>query len=180
MSREERQLIKLSSNNSQALISILLGDGHIQKRSSTANSRFMFGQTSVEHKAYYESVFKSFEPYCTADIKSYLKTWTDEWNDKVYQSLSFATMALPRFNSFRESFYSDGKKIVPFNIDVLLTDISLAHWIMDDGSKHGKGIHLNVYAFSEEDIKRLTDILFNKFELKCSVHTPNGKPTIYV
>jgi hypothetical protein len=99
--REERQLIKLSSNSSQALIGILLGDGHLQKRSSTANSRFMFTQTSVDHKAYYEFVFKLFEPYCTADMKSYLKTWTDKRNGKVYQSLSFATMALPCFNIFR-------------------------------------------------------------------------------
>ncbi|KAG2195740.1 hypothetical protein INT47_004844 [Mucor saturninus] len=180
LSREERQLIKLSSNSSQALIGILLGDGHLQKRSSTANSRFMFAQTSVDHKAYYEFVFKLFEPYCTADMKSYLKTWTDKRYGKVYQSLSFATMALPCFNVFRESFYPNGKKIVPVNIGELLTDISLAHWIMDDGSKQGKGIHLNVYAFSEEDIKRLTDTLSNKFGLKCSVHTPKNKPRIYL
>lgn len=154
----------------------------------------MFAQTSVDHKAYYEFVFKLFEPYCTADMKSYLKTWTDKRNGKVYQSLSFATMALPCFNIFRESFYpnlppeaqlisprgGNGKKIVPVNIDELLTDISLAHWIMDDGSKQGKGIHLNVYAFSEEDIKRLTDTLSNKFGLKCSVHTPKNKPRIYL
>lgn len=179
MSREERQLIKLSSNSSQTLIGILLGDGHLQKRSSTANSKFMFAQTSVNHKAYYKFVFKLFEPYCTADIKSYLKTWTDKRNGKIYQSLSFATMTLPCFNVFRESFYPNGK-IVPANVDELLTDIGLAHWIMDDGSRQGKGLHLNMYAFSEEDIKRLADTLSNKFGLNCSVHTPKNKPKVYL
>jgi len=181
LSKEERKLIKLSSDSHQALIGILLGDGHIQKRSSTGNSRFMFAQTAVGNEYYYYSVFKLFEPYCTANMESYLNTWVDKRNGKTYQSLSFATMALPCFNVFRESFYPNGKKIVPTNIDKLLTDISLAYWIMDDGSKQGKGLSIWVCAFSKEDIQRLTNTLFNKFGLKCSVHGIDSRqPRIYV
>lgn len=51
---------------------------------------------------------------------------------------------------------------------------------MDDGFKQEKGFHLNVYVFSEENIKRLTDTLSNKFGLKCSVHTPKNKPSFYL
>lgn len=90
-------------------------------------------------------------------------------------------MALPCFNIFRESFYPNGKKIVPTNIDELLTDIGLAYWIMDDGSKQRKGLSLWVCAFSKEDIQRLIDILFNKLGLKCSVHGIDSRqPRIYV
>lgn len=73
-------------------------------------------------------------------MKSYLKTWTNKRNKKVYQSLSFVTMALLCLNVFRESFYlnppgdtiglawgGNRKKFVPANIDELLTNISLAH-----------------------------------------------------
>ena len=89
-------------------------------------------------------------------------------------------MALPCFNSFREAFYPDGKKLVPYNIDELLTDIGLAHWIMDDGSKQGNGLHLNVYAFSPECVDRLINVLTNKFGLKCSIHFKDDKTRIYV
>lgn len=78
---------------------------------------------------------------------------------------------------FRDIFYSEGKKVVPSNIDELLTDIGLAHWIMDDGSKHGDGLHLNVYAFSPECVDRLINVLTTKFGLKCSIHLKNGQPS---
>jgi len=34
-------------------------------------------------------------------------------------------------------------KIVPLNIEELITPIGLAHWIMDDGLKSGNGICLS-------------------------------------
>jgi hypothetical protein len=86
----------LSSNSSQTLIGISLGDGYLQKRSSTANSRFMFAQTSVDHKAYYEFIFKLFEPYSTADTKSYLKIW----RQKKWESLSIIIFCYYGFTLF--------------------------------------------------------------------------------
>ena len=97
-------------------------------------------------------------------------------------------MALPCFNSFLDTFYpspgaalpplpdtpaarcatgAEGKKLVPYNIDKLLTNINLAHWIMDNGSKQGDGLHLNVYAFSPECVDRFINVLTNKFGIKC-------------
>ena len=37
-------------------------------------------------------------------------------------------------------------KIVPINIQELLTPRGLAYWIMDDGSLKNKGLHLNTYG----------------------------------
>jgi hypothetical protein len=77
-------------------------------------------------------------------------------------------------------FYLNNLKVVPSDIFNLLTEIGLVHWIMDDGSKHGKGLHLNVYAFSIEDVNRLINTLENKFGLKCSIHLKGNKPRIYI
>ena len=41
----------------EVLIGILLGDGHIVKRSSTANSRLVYAQTAVAHKEYFDYVY---------------------------------------------------------------------------------------------------------------------------
>jgi hypothetical protein len=89
-------------------------------------------------------------------------------------------MALPCFNIYRENFYPSGNKIVPHNINELLTPIGLAHWIMDDGSKQGKGLHLNSYSFSSECIDRLVNHLQIKFGLKCSIHLKESKPRIFI
>ncbi len=90
-------------------------------------------------------------------------------------------MQLPCFNLFRELFYKLGKKIVPVNIYDLLTARGLAFWIMDDGSRHGEGLHISAYGFSEEDIDKLLLVLQDKFKLKCSIHfNRDNKPRIYI
>ena len=61
-------------------------------------------------------------------------------------------------------------KVVPNNIFELLTPKGLAFWIMDDGSRQGDGLHISVYAFSNEDLDKLMFTLQTKFNLKCSIH----------
>ncbi len=39
------------------LVGILLGDAHIERRSSTANSRLVYSQTAVAHKEYFDFVY---------------------------------------------------------------------------------------------------------------------------
>jgi len=108
------------------------------------------------------------------------KIWTDKRSNTKYQSSSFTTLSLPCFNVFRELFYFKGKKIVPKNIDELLTYRGLAYWIMDDGSIQNKGLHLNIYSFSDEDVELLLKTLRVKFLLKCSIHKHKAGNRIYI
>lgn len=90
-------------------------------------------------------------------------------------------MQLPCFNVFKEMFYVLNVKIVPNNIYELLTPKGLAFWIMDDGSRHGDGLHISVYAFSNKDVDKLMFTLQSKFNLKCSIHyNRDNKPRIYI
>jgi hypothetical protein len=57
--------------------------------------------------------------------------------------LHFYTMCLPCFHSLYNLFYVNGTKIVPRIIGDIITDVSLAYWSMDDGSKAGSGFYLN-------------------------------------
>lgn len=50
----------ISDDLKEVLIGILLGDGHIVKRSSTANSRLVYAQTAVAHKEYFDYVYSFF------------------------------------------------------------------------------------------------------------------------
>jgi hypothetical protein len=52
---------------------------------------------------------------------------------------------------------------------------------MDDGSKQGSGLHISVYAFTNQDVDKLMFVLQDKFNLKCSIHyNRDNKPRIYI
>ena len=60
LSSAERALMIIPDDLKEVLIGILLGDGHIVKRSSTANSRLVYAQTAVAHKEYFYYVYSFF------------------------------------------------------------------------------------------------------------------------
>ena len=54
--------------------------------------------------------------------------------------------------SFPYGLREGAEKIVPINIENLLTPRGLAYWIMDDGSLQNKGLHLNTYSFTSKEV----------------------------
>lgn len=163
------------------LIGILLGDAHIVKRSSTVNSRLVYAQTAIAHKAYFEYVYSFFTTFCVKDYIPQLRVLRDKRTNKIYSAISFTTMQLPCLNVFRKLFYLSNLKTVPNNIYELLTAKGLAFWIKDDGIKQGTGLHISVYAFSNSDVDKLMFTLQDKFNLKCSIHyNRDNKPRIYI
>lgn len=160
---------------------IILGDAHIVRRSSTGNSRLVYAQTAVAYKEYFNYVYSLFMPFCAKDYISPSSIIRDNRTLKKDTAISFTTMQLPCFNVFKEMFYLSNVKRVPYNIYELLTPRGLAFWIMDDGSRQGDGLHISVYAFSNEDVYKLMFTLQDKFNLKCSIHyNRDEKPRIYI
>jgi hypothetical protein len=165
---------------------LLLGDGHIQKRSLTGNSRFMYSQSSlrIQHLNYFNHVLELFKPYLSKDFKLKTKSFINKKNNNNYSSVNFATLSLPCFNYYKNLFYNPDKlKIVPSNIQDLLSPRGLAYWIMDDGSLKNKGLHLNTYGFTNQDVLKFKSTLENMFgenTLKCSIHKHNKGERIYI
>jgi len=168
---------------------LLLGDGHIHRRSLNGNSRFIYGQSSLRkhHFNYFNHVFELFQPYLSEDFIIKERSFKDKRTNNKYGSVNFATLSLPCFNLYRNLFYnSENIKIVPSNIHKLLTPRGLAYWIMDDGSLQNKGLHLNTYNFTNEEVLILKRTLENMFldicnnALKCSIHKHSKGPRIYV
>ena len=181
MSSAHRAQITIPDELKDLLVGILLGDAHIARRSATSNSRLTYAQTAVAHKEYFDYVFSFFIPFCVKDYKPHSKLVRDHRTKKIYSSITFTTMQLPCFNVFKDMFYLVNVKKVPSNIYNLLTPRGLAFWIMDDGSKHGTGLHLSVYAFTNEDVDKLMFTLQDKFNLRCSIHyNRDKKPRIYI
>jgi hypothetical protein len=135
----------------------------------------------VAHKEYFEHVLSFFIAFCVKDYKPQSRIVRDNRTGKLYSAISFTTMQLPCFNVFRELFYLSNIKKVPDNIYDILTPRGLAFLIMDDGSRHGAGLHISVYAFTNQDLDKLMFTLQEKFNFKCSIHyNKDKKPCIYI
>ena len=174
-------MITIPDEIKDVLVGVILGDGHIGKRSSTCNSRLIYAQTAVTHKEYFNYVYSLFKPFCANDYIPQSRLIRDNRTNKIYSAISFTTMQLPCFNVFKEIFYLSNVKKVPDNIYELLTPRGLAFLIMDDGSRQGSGLHISVYAFSNQDVDKLMFTLQDKFKIKCSIHyNRDKKPRIYI
>ena len=186
LSKSDRKKITIESPLNEIMIGLLLGDGHIQKRSINGNSRFIYGQSSLRlhHLNYFNHVFELFKPYLSKDFYPKKRSFTDKRSNKIYSSVQFATLSLPCFNYYKDLFYnSNYLKIVPSNIQNLLSPRGLAYWIMDDGSLQNKGLHLNTYGFTPQDIFLLKTTLENMFgenTLKCTIHKHQKGERIYI
>ena len=59
---------------------MLLGDGYIQKRSLTGNSRFIYGQSRlrIQYFNYFNLVLEFFKPYLSKEFKFKTRAFVDK------------------------------------------------------------------------------------------------------
>ena len=170
ISKTERSKFKLDFYLKQILIGNILGDVYRRRFSEKANVRIIFRQGYI-NASYLLHLYNLFQEFVLTPPS--VSTVTDKNTGKIRYNLSFATLALPCFNELYESFYLEGKKIIPNNISDLLTEVSLAYWIMDDGSFTGSGLKLYTNAFSLEELNLLVEALDKNFSIKASVNVSN-------
>jgi DNA-binding transcriptional regulator WhiA len=162
---EYKKGLKLTTRQQHILVGLLLGDGHIEQPYSTPRARLKVEQRESV-KEYVNWLYENFQEWVNRPIRirtKYLKS-----TGKSYRYHEFTTYAHEEYLPYRQLFYPAGKKVIPDNIDVLLTPIGLAVWFMDDGSiksRECRGRIINTHSFSENEVKRLCLVLKNKFEL---------------
>jgi predicted thioredoxin/glutaredoxin len=91
-------------------------------------------------------------------------------NNKTHHSIYFDTLTYEAFNYYHEIFYLNKKKIVPSNIEDLLTAKALAYWAMIDGVLDRSGFILYTNNLTLDEVKLLIKVLKKKFDLNCSIH----------
>jgi LAGLIDADG DNA endonuclease family len=62
-------------------------------------------------------------------------------------------------------------------IKELLTPLSLAYWMCDDGSfdKENRAVRLCTHSFSLEEVNLLINVLETKWNLKCTINKGSGQ-----
>jgi hypothetical protein len=164
---EYRSKIGMPSYLDQVLIGLLLSDGSLEKSSLTSLARLsvMFGSL---HISYLLHLFNLFEPYTDSIMRT-----IDTYNKRTKTShtqIGFKTISLPIFLIYHKMFYIyDDKlkkytKIVPLNIESIISPIVLAHLIMGDGNFKSKDKIIRIYtnSFRKNDVERLGSAITNK------------------
>jgi len=167
LTRLERQQITLPENLKEILVGVLLGDGYSQKPKGCVNVIFKFKQ-SIIHKDYLLHLYELFKFLCPSAFKIEVSL-PHAKTGKTYSSVYFNTYTLACFKELYVMFYPAGSKIIPLTIGELITPLSLAYWIADDGCWHktNQSVTLCTDSFSLAEVELLINVLNEKFNLKC-------------
>lgn len=175
-----KRFLTLTPELEEILFGLMLGDLHAERRNSNCNTRIQFKQ-STKNTPYIEHLYSLFKVYCGSLPKTNSNFDSRPNKNKVYSSIRFWSYSLPCFNQFRTMFYNSSNiKILPLDIEILLTVRGLAYWIMDDGynSKNGFYICTESYTLAENEI--LKQVLKNKFNLDAGIHKHTNGPRLYI
>ena len=159
---------EIPSHLKEIIVGLVLGDLHIRRRSRNSSLNF---KQSIKNELYIQHLYTLFQEFCNMTPR----IGETMLNNKKYQSISFDTLTYEAFNYYHELFYVNNIKIVPTNIEELLTAKSLAYWAMDDGGADRSGFIFYTNCFTLEEVQRLVVALKNKFDLNCSIHTRKDK-----
>lgn len=177
--RENRKKMKIPKNNKNTIkileefqkekelkeiaIGKILGDGSI---TDTGNLNFCH---SSKQKEYIEHCYELFKKFTKSGIKEY----QNKRKDKIHKVLVFETKAI--FKKELSIFYKYEEKnkkrikLIPTFIEELITPISLAYRIMDDGYYDKPNIKLCTHSFTLEEVNLLKNVLQSKFKLNCKI-----------
>lgn len=171
--REKKLCFVISDRQKNILIGSLLGDANVHRKGKECR---VFCKHSIHQLPLLEWKRKELDEITGMTIHKFGQLV----KGKQYQFAQFVTLTHPAFTDLRQMFYRNKKKIVPKNIDKLLTHpVSLAVWIMDDGAKDNAGLTIQTHSFTSNDVKRLISALKKNFDLIVTPRKNKGKIILY-
>ena len=165
----------ITSAQKNLLIGTLLGDGNLQTSSDGKTWRYRAIHKAI-HEPYIRHKYDVLQTFCNLEPK--LENLVDSRTEKIYSRFFFQTRTSDEFRYYGNLFYQKDekgsfKKVVPLNIESLLTPEALAYWYMDDGALKWRGksnaVRLCTDSFSTPEITLLKKTLEKKFSLKVSI-----------
>ena len=170
-SNENKSHAPLMNNfQKQSVIGMILGDSCLTINNKTnGRLRFSQGEKQLDYLNHKINILRNLceidKPY--SNISGYNK------NKKIYYK---ATKTSCEFFELYELFYKNGTKHIN-NILNLITDVSLAYWVMDDGycykynSKLGQRCQytLETQSFTKEENEILISFFKEKFNLEAKM-----------
>lgn len=163
--RTKNKSIELSQIQKDILIGLILGDGYISNKYSTSYLKI---DHSLEQKEYAEDIFSKFSNIFKS-LNYYTRKTVDKRNNKLYKSVVLQSLSIKELRVYRDLFYNENTKIIPNDIEELLTPIGLAYLFMDDGKSASYGFYICTDGFTKEENEFLVNCINRKFNLKLKI-----------
>lgn len=165
------------------IIGLMLGDGYCNVRTGEG-TRICLRQGEI-HKEYLFHLYEFFlvRGYCSKlEPRRYSRKLKHNDITKIYYGYEFNTYTFRSLNWIHKLFYKNGKKIVPLNIEYLITPLTLAVWISDDGGWANGGVRIATNEFTLAEVSLLANILKSKFALDVTIQkiSIENKYSIYI
>lgn len=174
----------LDQKEKEFLVGTLLGDGHLRLRDNTDKSypQLMLEQ-STQHFEYVVWLKDQIKNWLFDSSKQLQQTRKyNKKTGKMYHSYPLATICHPVFKEFYNGFFIKNKKVI--NIDFIekyFSELSLAVWLMDDGTiSKNRNIILCSHSFSKEENQNLSKFLTKKFNVSPNIWANNNNQTYYL
>lgn len=150
----------------EAAIGMLLGDASMYRVSTHALIKFEQGYQQL---AFISHLFELFAQYCFMTELGVRMTLSGP-RIGLIKSYWFKTFSHPSFTAIWDLFYVDGKKIILAGLVLNhVTAVSLAYWIMCDGSLNGNTMILHTQGFSLDENMIISSELNQKFGFNSGV-----------
>ena len=150
------------------------------ERTLSGGVRFIF-KRSVKHQEYLFWLFDFFRTrgYCSNNLPVKVVS-SQKFGDKFHDCYRFNTYAFSSLLDLYKLFYNSKKKVIPNNIEELLTPLALAIWIMDDGTFKSPGLIIATNCFTKQEVELLKKALENKFNIKSCLQKNNVNYQLYI
>ena len=151
--------VNLTDNQISVIVGSLLGDGYLDETTMGYSLRFHHG---IKQKDYIDWKYSVLSNIVNSPPKVY--------GTRTY----FRTVSHPYFTDMRKLFYKGGSKIIPREfLREIINPLSLAVWLMDDGTNElgsGKCVKINSQSFTHKEHEFFCDLFRDKFNLKTNIN----------
>ena len=156
----------LSEPEHSVLVGSLLGDACLSKNGRRYRVRFDHSASATEYALWKYTLLQRIccKPRTVAVF--------DKRTCKHYYHIRYDTKSLPELEWYSDTFYPNGWKVVPSSVELLLTELALAVWYMDDGHRRTdcNALRLNTHAFPRSDVERLANALHSRYGVHTKLH----------
>ena len=123
--------IFISKDQKDIICGSLLGDARLESRSQKNSARLRVHQ-GWKQKDYVFWKYEMLKNLVSSPPKK-IVCWNNPKNNENYYSWHFHIKTFPELREIYETFYKNGKKILPSNLIDILNPLALLVWIMDYG-----------------------------------------------
>ncbi len=164
-----KQRLILKPEQHHLIVGLILGDGSLRfpGRSHHANLTVEHGE---DQKGYVWWKYEWLKEWILTPPSRVSRIYHKD-RTRTISSWRFSTISHSAFTSYRRLFYQDGIKTIPGNIsDLMMHPLTLAVWLMDDGSRNKDVLFLSTQSFSLQEQNRLCQCLWNNFGIESTLN----------